>query len=75
MNTSIISDHLFDTWSKELAQLQRDYPEQARQCVYAEEFANFDGSSGFDLPTHYPEVVALATYILRIHKKRTEAVE
>ncbi|MFD9628629.1 DNA ligase LigA-related protein [Peribacillus muralis] len=70
LNTNIISDNTFDAWSKELAQLQTDYPEIAAKCVYAEEFKKFDGSSGFDLPYHFPEVQNTGYKLLRIVKKK-----
>lgn len=49
-NSNLISDKKFDSWARELAQLQLDYPEIAKQVLYAEEFYSFDGTTGFDLP-------------------------
>ena len=72
---NIISDHTYDAWSKELADLQRQYPEEARSAVYAEEFKDFDGSSGYDLPIHYPDVMSTGEKLLRIHRKRISASE
>lgn len=69
LNTNIIPDHKYDLWSKELAELQDKHPEIAQRCVYAEEFEGFDGSSGFDLPTHEPEIIVKAQYLLNSHKK------
>lgn len=60
MDTQLIDDHTYDKWSHELAELQRLHPEIAETCVYAEAFKNFDGSSGFDLPYHLPNIVAIA---------------
>jgi hypothetical protein len=56
LNENIIADHTFDKWSKELAQAIIDHPETFKQSVYAEGFKNFDGSSGYDLPFHLPEI-------------------
>jgi len=50
LNESLIDDYVFDKWSKELADLQLRYPNEAMQAVYAEEFKDFDGSSGYDIP-------------------------
>lgn len=72
-NTNIISDHTFDAWTKELADLQERFPEEAAAAVYAKEFEGFDGSSGYDLPTHYPNVMNTAEHLLRIHRERTKA--
>lgn len=50
LNTNIISDDTWNKWAKELVQLQKTYPEIADTVIYAEEFRDFDGSTGFDLP-------------------------
>jgi NAD-dependent DNA ligase adenylation domain len=68
LNESIISDHTFDAWCNELVKLLKDYPEEAKQSIYYEEFKDFDGSSGFDLPFHYPEIQNTGYKILKIHK-------
>lgn len=68
-NDSIISDHTYDAWSKELAELQKQYPKEAAQAPYAEAFADFDGSTGFDLPTSEPWVVNKAQQLLAYHRK------
>lgn len=51
---NIIDDYTYDMWSKELADLQEKYPDIAKECVYANDFKDFDGSSGFDLPIGNP---------------------
>lgn len=50
MNTNLITDRQFDTWGRELVKLQADYPEISKQVEYYEAFANWDASTGFDLP-------------------------
>ena len=72
---SIIDDHTYDRWSKELAELQRDNPEAARQSVYYEYFKDFDGSSGFDLPIHLEEVVRKANQLIDYLRKQTKINE
>lgn len=64
-NDNIISDFVYDAWSKELAELQKQYPDIAKSCVYHEYYKDFDGSSGFDLPIHLPEVNSKALMLLR----------
>lgn len=64
MNENIISDHVYDAWSKELAELQTKYPQESKKAIYSKEFEEFDGSSGFDLPFHYPEVHLMAERVL-----------
>lgn len=67
-NTNIISDLTFDKWGRELVELQEEYPEIAKECVYAEDFKDFDGSSGFDLPHANPEIHSKAVGLLRNNK-------
>ena len=50
MDDSIISDATWAKWAKELEELQRQYPDIAEQCVYADAFRGFDHSTGFNLP-------------------------
>lgn len=69
LNKNIISDQTFDKWSKELAELQLQYPDIAKECVYHEYFEEFDGSSGFNLPYHLPDIVGKAHRLLKLHKK------
>lgn len=48
-NDNIIGDSTYDAWSKELAELMRDYPIEAAQAPLADMFYDFDGSTGFQL--------------------------
>jgi hypothetical protein len=64
LNTNIISDHKFDSMAKELAELQLAHPSIAAECVYHEYFIEFDGSSGYDLPYHLPEIINRAMRLL-----------
>jgi NAD-dependent DNA ligase len=53
LDENIIDDHTFDRWCKELVTLQEEYPELASECVYADEFKGYDGSTGMqfkDIP-------------------------
>lgn len=70
LNESIISDYTFDQWSKELVELKEKHPEEFKQSVYAKEFEDFDGSSGFDLPYSYPDVQNTGYMLLNIHRER-----
>jgi hypothetical protein len=66
--TSIIDDFMFDNWAKELVTLQKEHPHTASQCVYAEDFKNFDATTGYDLPRDY-WVEAAARRVLSTHKE------
>ena len=65
LNTNIISDSQFNEWAKELVQLQHKYPKVASQVIYAKEFSDFDGSTGFDLPKN-EQVIRIANRLLSI---------
>ncbi|MNF48343.1 hypothetical protein D3C84_295770 [compost metagenome] len=72
MNQNILPDYIFDMWSKELADLQLKHPDIAKQCVYHDDFKEFDGSTGAFLPFHLPEILNAATRLLKVHKKFKE---
>jgi NAD-dependent DNA ligase len=72
LNTNIIDDSTYDRWSKELVELQTEYPEAAKQASFHDAFEDFDGSSGFDLPTHLPEIVGRARWLLNYRGRTNE---
>lgn len=59
-DNNVISDFTYDEWSKELAELQRDYPEESEEVEYVEYFENLDGSTGFHLPHYLPNIITIA---------------
>jgi NAD-dependent DNA ligase len=69
LNESIISDHTFDQWSKELVDLREQYPEEFKQSVHAKDFVDFDGSSGFDLPYAHPDIQSTGYKLLNYHRR------
>lgn len=64
LNTGIVTDQDFDGWARELVELQENYPEESRKARYYEEFKDFDGSSGFDLPYNMPNIKVTAERLL-----------
>lgn len=65
---NIIDDFKYDKFARELAKLQQEYPEESSKAVYANHFKEFgqDGCySGFNLPTHLPEIVNKAYQLLK----------
>ena len=50
LDENIISDTAWDEWAAELAKLQYEHPEIAKNCPMADYFDDFDGSSGAFLP-------------------------
>lgn len=65
LGQNIVSDHQFDIWAKGLVELQKVYPEESRKARYHDEFEDFDGSSGFDLPYSMPNIQAIGDRLLR----------
>lgn len=70
LGDNIIPDYLFDRWSNELASLQKRYPRLAKQSIYHQEFLDFEGGSGFNLPYHYPKIQAAGIWLLEQHRKQ-----
>lgn len=54
LDDCITSDHQWQDWADELAKLQDQYPDIAENCIYADAFQGFDGSSGYHLPLRDP---------------------
>ena len=66
LNENIVSDSQWSKWAVELADLQKQYPEIASQVKYAEDFADWDGSSGAFLTyTNKPNIVMIANRLLQ----------
>ena len=65
-NRNIISDHTFDMWSRELAELQIKYPDVASEAAFAEEFKDFTGATGMQFIDH-PWGRKKAAYLLGLH--------
>ena len=66
LNDNIIPDSTWSAWAEELAKLQKQYPKIAERVDYAKEFKDFDGSTGFNLPTRNPEVMSVAPHTGRV---------
>lgn len=64
MDTTIVEDRVFDKVGKELVQLQAQYPEISKIVAYAEEFEDWDASTGFHLPLQDPWVCWKANQLL-----------
>ena len=73
LGKSLVSDAKFDVWCRELVEIQKEHPKKAENGIYAEEFKDFDGTTGYDLPIGEPRVVDKAQRLVRdvnIYKKR-----
>lgn len=67
-NDNMISDAQWSKWAVELEDLQKKYPDIAKECCYAEEFKDFDHSTGQNLPLEDPWGVKTASYLLCVNK-------
>ena len=64
---NLISDHTYDAWGRELAELQDKYPDIAKQVPFAKEFEEFDGSTGFDIPKNDKSTIKACKMLLNAH--------
>lgn len=71
MDDTIIDDHTYDGFSRELIQLQKDYPDIAKKAPYAADFKDFQMGDSYALPYRNPEIVNSAMRLVnRIDKNR-----
>ena len=49
LGSSIVSDKVFDANASQLVQMQKDFPDEAKESDYWYLFYDFDGTTGFDL--------------------------
>lgn len=71
MNENIISDSQWSSWAMELADLQSKYPHIASKVIFAEDFADWDGSSGAFLEYRdKPNIVVTANRLLWDRQKK-----
>ena len=73
-NVNIVSDSTWSRWAVELAELQREYPKQAKQVEFAEEFEDWDGSTGAFLKFG-ESTITVANRLYEISQKKTEVVK
>lgn len=65
LNENIVSDSQWSKWAVELANLQKKYPNISKQVKYADDFADWDGSSGAFLTyTDKPNIPIIANRLL-----------
>ena len=64
MDSPIVSDHAFDTWARELADLQSE--EDGNIGFYDEVFKDWSGGTGMHLPKD-GWIVSKATHLLQYH--------
>lgn len=72
MNDTLVSDNQWADWAKELTELQELYPNIAKTCVYADDFAGFDPSTGYNLPLNDLRAVSKARQLLAYRYSKGE---
>lgn len=65
LHSNIVEDYQWDSWARELVELQKNYPKISEKVMLYEYFEDFDGSTGFDLPIEEDWVIAIAHKLLR----------
>jgi len=73
-DTNIVSDAKWIKWAKELEQLQSEHPDIADKVEYAEQFVDWDGSSGAHL-TYDNQIIAIAERLLLLEQTPKQAVK
>lgn len=53
-------------------ELQKKYPDVAKEVEFHEYFKTFDGSTGFDLPTHFDWVAPLWERLKAYEQKKND---
>ena len=69
LNESIIPDTKWAEWALELEELTQKYPEEGQNSFLAEEFRDFDHSTGYNLPLETPWAVQKAIDLVEYYKK------
>ena len=72
MDTNLIDDKQWDTWARELVDLQKQYPDISKEVDWYEAFADWDASTGAFLPLKDSWVVKKAKQLYRITNRPGE---
>lgn len=69
MNTSIVSDHIWQKWADELKLLQNENPDCCKIDFFDYEFCDWTGATGYHLPMLDPWVSSKARWLLQCHEE------
>ncbi|NBW22498.1 MAG: hypothetical protein EBR82_82575 [Caulobacteraceae bacterium] len=72
MNENVITDHAWQAFADELADIQNKHPDHVKINWFDQYFEGWDGTSGYNLPLRDPWVYGKAEQILRYHKKEMQ---
>lgn len=70
LNENLIDDATWSKWAVELEELQTVYPEIASECPYADDFEDFDHSTGMSLPLDDPWGLRTAQYLIQVSREK-----
>ena len=65
LDRNVISDAQWSEWALELEELQKQYPDLASECSYADVFKDFDHSTGSNLPLHDKDMTIQAWWVIK----------
>lgn len=68
LDDNIVSDAQWSSWAKELCIMTEAYPDIAKKVIYADQFKNFDGSTGMDF-IYDPWIINKAKLLLSCQRK------
>lgn len=68
LGESVVSDATWQKWADELVKLQKEYPAISSKVVYAQEFKDFDGTTGYHLPYREDKIVQIAHWLVNYNK-------
>lgn len=71
LNDNIISDHKWQEWAFELAELQNNNPECCKIDFYDDAFKDWNGSTGAFLPIKELWIVRKAQWLILYDRTRT----
>lgn len=74
LNNNIISDKQWDSWARELRDLQNQFPEISKQVTLYEYFKDWDASTGAFLPITESWVIVKARQVAGINEKKEKVV-
>lgn len=69
LDESLITDEEWARWALELEELTKEYPHIAQNAFLAEEFKDFDHSTGYNLPLETPWAVDVAMNLVLYNQK------
>lgn len=72
LGESLVSDAKWQQWANELVQLQKDNPIAADKVIYAQDFKDFDGTTGYHLPYRMGSIPEKAHQLLDYKKRRKD---